>query len=129
MLCGLCTITMAVVVLSTCWPSTFALGCELLVPMVICSFRVFVGGICDELSSGCLENKNTLTYCIYICCCYAAAKLVRFCGCVALCCWYAVVVLLLCRCCFCWSLLCIWPVVVMLHAALLLCCCVVAAFR
>ena len=94
------------------------------------TIRVFAGGICDELSSGCVENKNTLTYCIYICCCYAAAKLVRFCGCVALCCWYAVVVLLFlvcCCCCCCYvavtHLACRCNVACCVVALLLCCCC------
>ena len=99
-----------------------------------CSIRVFAGGICDELSSGCVENKNTLTYCIYI---YAAVMLLpSLCDSVGVL-LYVAGMLLLC-CCFWYAavaavamlLLRIWHVVVMLHAALLLCCCVVvAAFR
>ena len=99
-----------------------------------CSFRVFAGGICDELSSGCVENKNTLTYCIYIyiyiyaavmllpSLCDSVGVLLYVAGMLLLCCcfWYAAVAMLLLR---------IWHVVVMLHAALLLCCCVVVAFR
>ena len=97
------------------------------------TIRVFVGGICDELSSGCVENKNTLTYCIYI---YAAVMLLpSLCDSVGVL-LYVAGMLLLC-CCFWYAavaavamlLLRIWHVVVMLHAALLLCCCVVVAFR
>ena len=80
------------VVLSTCWPSTFALGCELLVPMVYLSCRVFDG---EELSSGCVENKNTMTYCIYI---YAAVMLLPSLGdSVGV---FLFGMLLLCCCCF-----------------------------
>ena len=95
--------------------------------------RVFVGGICDELSSGFVENKNTLTYCIYI---YAAVMLLpSLCDSVGVL-LYVAGMLLLC-CCFWYAavaavamlLLRIWYVVAMLHVALLLCCCAVVAFR
>ena len=98
------------------------------------TMRVFVGGICSELSSGFVENKKhfDILY-IYMCCCYAAAKLVRFCGCVALCCWYAVVVLLFLVCCCC---CCCYVVVTHLVCrcnvaccVVGLCCCAVVAFR
>ena len=95
-----------------------------------CSFRVFDG---EELSSGCVENKNTLTYCIYIyiyadvmllpILCDSVGVLLYVAGMLLLCCCYAAVASVV------MLLLCIWPVVVMLHAALLLCCCVVVAFR
>ena len=73
------------------------------------TIRVFAGGICDELSSGCVENKNTLTYCIYIymlllCCCQACAIL-----------WVCCSMLLVCCCCV--------AVSGMLLLLLLLCCC------
>ena len=60
---------------------------------------------------------------IYICCCYAAAKLERFCGCVALCCWYAVVVLLFLVCCCC---CCCYVAVTYLACRCNVACCVVA---
>ena len=60
--------------------------------MAYLSCRLFDGG---ELSSVCVQNKNTLTYCIYI---YAAVMLLSSLGDsvgVFLCRWYAVIVLLL----------------------------------
>ncbi len=52
-------------------------------------------------SCDCVENKNSI-YCIYMCCCYAVAMLVQFCGCVAvmllICCCCVAAMLLLCRC-------------------------------
>ena len=99
------------------------------------TIRVFAGGICDELSSGCVENKNTLTYCIYIYIYAAVMLLPSLCDSVGVL-LYVAGMLLLC-CCFWYAavaavamlLLRIWYVVVMLHAALLLCCCAVVAFR
>jgi hypothetical protein len=54
-------------------------------------------------SCDCLENKNIMDILyIYICCCYAVAMLVQFCGYVAvmllICCCCVAAMLLLCRC-------------------------------
>jgi hypothetical protein len=114
MLCGLCIITMALVVLSTCWPDelwgvsfgTYA------VPVLTCtlSMRGVLAAFAMSYSCDCAETKISLTYCIYtyiyatalllpcLCksvgvLCYTAAMLL-LCGC----CCYAAVVLLLCGC-------------------------------
>jgi len=98
------------------------------------TMRVFVGGICSELSSGFVENKKHFDI-LYIYICAAVMLLPSLCDSVGVL-LYVAGMLLLC-CCFWYAavaavamlLLRIWYVVAMLHAALLLCCCAVVAFR
>ena len=74
------------------------------------TMRVFVGGICSELSSGFVENKKHFDilyiyiYVLLLCCCQACAIL-----------WVCCSMLLVCCCCV--------AVSGMLLLLLLLCCC------
>ena len=126
MLCGLCIITMAVVVLSTCcllWGASFWYLC------CTCSnLYIVYAWLCWQHLRGVLLVivwKTKISYILYIyvlllCCCYACAIL-------WVCCCYVADMLLLC-CCYAAAmpLLCTWYVVLFCCCctdAMLLCCC------
>ena len=132
MLCGLCIITMAVVVLSTCcllWGASFWYLC------CTCSnLYIVYAWLCWQHLRGVLLVivwKTKISYILYIymlllCCCYACAIL-------WVCCCYVADMLLLC-CCYsaAMPLLCTWYVVLFCCyavAVLMLCCCAVVACR
>ena len=133
MLCGLCIITMAVVVLSSCcllWGASFWYLC------CTCSnLYIVYAWLCWRHLRGVLLVivwKTKISYILYIymlllCCCYACAIL-------WVCCCYVADMLLLLCCCYAAAmlLLCIWSVVLFCCyavAVLMLCCCTVVAYR